>query len=354
MATESELIDLLDSIGDRAPTIEHTLGRLTLKVTPAESSHRRWLPISAAVAAVAAVAVSVLVSVAMRGDGPNQGAATAGPGPTADRATYPLPLDAYYASATQMRTLQRAQFALAQRCAKARGVTVPTADIPAGDPRPAFLSTVANDIRPLTLTQARTIGYDLYPSGTSAVAVAVAGLTSQQLEIFQGWTADMGLAKPTDRFLLEGGCLAQASRTLLKGATPVRPPGQLAIDGQLGLFDDDEAVNNVYLNLARSGETSPAMGQAQQRWASCMAAHNYPGLRTTTDTIQSLSNERSASAERQAVQDVQCKQSTGFMTVFVASMTKAQNAVIAAHPQQLAGFKKRLDTRMANAAKALK
>lgn len=354
MATESELVDLLAWIGDRAPAPENTLNRLTVPTVPTAPSHRRWPSIATAVAAVAA---SVAVSVVVRGDDPRHGAAAAGgPAaavPTVDRATYPLPLDTFYASATQERTLQRAQFALAQRCALARGVTVPTAAIPAGDPRPAFLSTVANDVRPLTLTQARTIGYDLYPSGSSAVDAVLTGLTPRQVEIFQGWGSNLKLTKPTDRFLLDGGCFGQAEQTLLKDAKPAPLPGVTTDDGLPGLFDDDVKVDD-FLNEARSGETSPKVQQAQKRWSACMATHGYPGLRTTVDAIQRTPDLKSASAKRKAVQDVQCKQSTGFMTVWIASMTKAQNAVIAAHRAQLAGFKKRLATRMANAAEALR
>ena len=354
MATESELIDLLGLIGDRAPTPEDTLDRLMLPAAPAAPSHRRWLPIATAVAAVAAL---VAVSVVVRSDHPHPGAA-AGSGPASpnlvvDRPPFPLPLDAYYASATQMRTLQRAQFVLAQRCALARGVTVPTARIPAGDPWPAFLSTVANDIRPVTLQQARTIGYDFYPSGTSAVQAAVAGLAPRQLEIFQGWSSDLRLPKPTSTFLLDGGCYGQATQTLLKDAKPAPVPGVSTSDGLPGLFDDDTTVN-VYLNQARSGEISPKVQQAQKRWSACMAAHGYPGLHSTENAIQEIPNMQSANAKRKAVQDVLCKQSTGFMTVWIASMTKAQHAVTAAHRTQLARFKKRLATRMANAAKALR
>ncbi len=360
MATESDLVDLLRVIGDRAPTPENTLNRLMLPTAPAtpsepRPSHRRWLPIASAAAAVVAL---VAVSVVVRGDDPHHPGAAEGPGPAASAPPvapfpYRLPLNAYYASETQRRTLQRAQFVLAQRCALAHGVNVPTARIPAGDQWPAFLSTVADDIRPVTVAQARTIGYNLYPSGTSAVDNAQAGLTPRQREIFAGWTSDLKLPQPTSTFLLDGGCLGQAAQTLLENATPASLPGQWTSDGLPGLFDDDIAVND-YLNAARTGETTPTVQQAQKRWSACMAAHGYPGLSTTTDAIQKIPNMQSANAKLKAVQDVQCKQATGFMKVWMASITKAQKAVIAAHRTQLAGFKKRLATRMANAAKALK
>jgi hypothetical protein len=304
------------------------------------------------------VAALVAVSVVVRGDEPHHrgaGSGSTGPASTADRATYPMPLDAYYASATQTWTLQRAQFVLAQCCAQARGVAVPTARFPASDPRPAFLTDTANDVRPMTLQQARTLGYDMYSGGTSAVDTAAAGLTPRQLEIFQGWSSDLNLTKPTSRFLLDGGCFRQAEQTLLKGATPARVPGERTVDGLPNLGEDDATVNNDYLNAARTGETSPEVQQAQKRWSACMAAHGYSGLRPTEDAIQKMGpNLGSTGAKRQAVQDVQCKQATGFMTVWIASMTRAQNAVSAAHRTQLAGFKKRLAARMANAAKALK
>jgi hypothetical protein len=351
MATESELIGLLDAIGDRAPTPDSTLNRLRLQAIPPAPSHRRWLPIAAVVATIAA---SVLVSVAVRGDNPHHGSAGPAPAPAVDRATYPLPLDAYYASATQQRTLERAAFVLAQRCARAHGVTVPAARVSAADPKSAFLAAVANDVRPLTLQQARTIGYDLYPSGTPAFQAVVAGLTPRQLEIYQGWSADLKLTKPTEPFLLHGGCYTQAEQTLLKGAKPAPVRGLSTSTGLPSLYTDDDTVNNVYLNAARSGETSPRADQAQKRWSACMAAHGYRGLHTTKDTIGSFSNMRSASAKRTGVQDVQCKESTGFMTVWIASMTTAQKAVIAANQAKLAGFKARLATRMANAAKVLK
>jgi hypothetical protein len=354
MATESELIHLLDAIGDRAPAADNTLNRLAAQAKPPAPSHRRWLPIAAVIATVAA---SVVISVAVRGDRPHHGAAGAGsaaPASTVDRATYPLPLDAYHASATQERTLERAVFVLAQRCARAHGVTVPAARIPAADPKPDFLALVANDVRPLTLQQARTIGYDLYPSGTPPVQAVQARLTPPQLEIYRGWSTDLKLTKPTDPFLLHGGCTTQAEQTLLKGAKPAAVAGLSTPTTPLGLFTDDATVNNVYLNAARSGETSAPVEQAQKRWSACMAVHGYPGLHTTEEAIGDTSNLQSASAKRRAVQDVQCKQSTGFMTVWIASMSKAQNAVITAHRSQLAGFKQRLATRMANAAKVLK
>jgi hypothetical protein len=354
MTTESELKDLLRMIGDQAPTVDDTLNRLALpavSAAPAPRSHRRWLPIGAVIAVVAA---SVTVSVVVRGDDPRRGAAgPAATSPTVDRESYPMPLDAYYASATQQRTLERAQFVLAQRCAQAHGVTVPTAVVPAGDPGPDFLMEIANDVRPVTVEQARTIGYELYPSGPGAFDAVVAGLTPPQLEIYQGWSSDLKLPKPTSRFLLAGGCYDQAAQTLLEGATPAPVPGQTTTNGLPTLYQDDATVNNMYLNAARTGETSPQAQQAQKRWATCMDAHGYPGLRTTDDAIQKIPDMRSASAKRQAVQDVNCKQSTGFMTVWIASMTKAQKAVIAAHRSQLAGFKDRLATRMANASKAL-
>jgi hypothetical protein len=350
MATESELIHLLDAIGDRAPAADNTLNRLAAQAIPPAPSHRRWLPIAAVIATVAA---SVLVSVAVRGDNAHHGAAGAAPAPTVDRANYSLPLDAYHASATQQRTLERAVFVLAQRCARAHGVTVPAARIPAADPKPEFLAAVANDVRPLTLEQARTIGYDLYPSGTPAVDAVQAGLTPPQLEIYRGWSTDLKLTKPTDPFLLHGGCYTQAEQTLLKGAKPAPVPGLSTSTGRPSLYTDDDTVGNVYVEAARSGETSPSADQAQKRWSACMATHGYRGLHTTKDTIESLSNMKSASAKRRAVKDVQCKESTGFMTVWIASMTTAQEAVIAANQARLAGFKQRLATRMANAAMVL-
>lgn len=355
MVTESELIDLLHSIGDRAPTVDNTLNRLALQQAPPTPFHRRrWVPAGAGAVVVAA---SVLVSVVVRSDAPHHGApgaGAAGTESTVNRTIYPLPLDAYYASATQQRTLQRAQFTLAQKCARTRGVTVPTAHIPAGDPRPAFLSSVANDVRPLTLEQARTIGYDLYPSGTSTIDAALAGLTPRQLQVFRGWSKYLKLPKPTSRFLLTGGCSGEAERTLLKGARPAPEPNVTTSTGLPGLFDDDTTVENLYLNDARTGETSPQARQAQKSWSACMDAHGYPNLPTTEDAIQTIPDMQSASAKRQAVQDVHCKQTTGFMPVWIASMTTAQNAVIAAHRSQLAGFKKRLARRMSNAAEALR
>ena len=351
MADEADLIRLLDEIGDHAPSVRDTLDRLVLPLEPGGPAHRRWVPIAGAATAVAASAVLALSLVGTANhDRPTSGATGT---PTVDRATYSLPLDAYHASNTQQRTLQRAEFELARRCAQAHGVAVPEAVLPAGNEAAQFMSTVANNIRPLTLRQARTIGYQMYPSGGSAIDVALAGLTPQQLEVFEGWNSSSGLPKPDSLFLLEGGCSGPADRALLKGAQPAHVPGQRQLNGQPGLFDDDTYVENVYLNEADPGGFTPAVQRAQKTWSTCMAEHGYRGLRNTGDAIVGSTKLSAAAAEKEAVQDVGCKQSTGFLPVWVAAMAKAQNAVIAAHQPQLALFKKRLATRMANAAKAL-
>jgi hypothetical protein len=355
MATEPELIDLLDAIGDRAPSPDNTLQRLALGQPSPARRRRQWVPIAAAIVAVAA---TVVVSAVVRGDGSSDGdaAGSLAPGPTVDRAVYSLPLDAYYASATQERTLKQAQFALVRRCAQAHGVAIPSGRFPAANPPSRFLLSIANNVRPLTLQQARMIGYDMYPVSTSASAAALSDLTPQQLEVVQGWSTDLKLPMPSDRFRRDGGCFGQANRTLLQGATPVEGSGVSTIGGRPGLLDDDSAVVNVYVSKARSAESSPEVEKAQKRWSACMAAHGYPGLHATGDAIgrAGAGGLRSASAKRQAVQDVRCKESTGFMTVWITSVRTAQNAIIAAHRAQLAEFKERLATRMANAAEALK
>ena len=184
-------------------------------------------------------------------------------------------------------------------------------------------------------------------------SVVQAGLTTRQRKIYGGWNDTLHLPLPTSTLLLDGGCVGQATQTLLHNATPVQLPGQTGTDGLPALLDDDDAVDQ-YLNAARTGETTPTVQRAQKRWSTCMAAHGYPALTSTADAIRTMRALHSAAAKRQAVRDVECKRSTGFLTVWIASITTAQKTVISAHRSALAGFKKRLATRMSNAAAALK
>ncbi len=243
-----------------------------------------------------------------------------------------------------------AEYTLVRSCASSYGIKLAPFTEPPADPSLKFLNDYASSMRPITMSQAQTIGYSL-PSTPEGNASKIFGALDRTESLtVRGYLPGPGETPPKSQFILDGGCVGQASRELTAGESSAAVS---QVRGA-GVFGDSDQMAQYLQSAFAVGDLSSTVTAARSQWASCMSSHGYTGLKQMQDAIVANGPDpTSAKAIREAERDVACKQQVKYLPIWVASMTKAQTTVINQNQLDLEHIQQRLRLTVTHAAAVL-
>lgn len=248
-----------------------------------------------------------------------------------------FPLDEYRPTAEQRRQLFNAQNLLIRDCASARGVSIVVA--PAKLPQSDFFALYEAPVRPLDVGYANANGYHMPPTSSPGRSL-VEGLSASAAQVVGGWVDDGLTARPTDPFLLSGGCLGE-SRRKLSGS-----------DDQFGVDGLAYTVTGFISQAAQQVLSDPALLSVESSWSQCMRDSGYSAISSPADAIRTGMSTGAVTADerKQARADAQCKQVTGFAATWARLTISYQESVINSHADQLISIRNQIAQSIARAA----
>jgi hypothetical protein len=224
-----------------------------------------------------------------------------------------------------MLDLINARDLLIGRCATGRGYRY---HLPAFTFYPSdFFPLYEPTIHPLTRVEARQDGYSR-PASPPSPSRGRAPLPLQEREVLFGWNQALGVRRPSDAFLLDGGCFGAANRAL----SDSRSGNSVSADYQ--------AVTNMISDSTSLALQDPRFKAVAVRWVGCMHAAGYGQASLKVDLAGAHKAPTKGQAKR-ALVDVSCKVRVDFIAVWEALVRTYQQILIHHDTKALHGIASR-------------
>ncbi|MGC0422711.1 hypothetical protein [Embleya sp. AB8] len=256
-----------------------------------------------------------------------------------------LPIDAYTPTPAQYVAIQRAIDVVSRRCMRRYGLAY----------HPPVLQGFDDAIRQ---NRMRSVVYGFFDLDTARSK----GYDTQARPSGNGDTPEEAPYSPVETGVLEGRDLSGAAVTTFNGQhVPVGGCRKEGVDAVGGL-PPVPAATALPDGGPKVPANDPRMVDVNARWAECMrakgffypnpwAAYTDPKWSASRPGPTTLPFGHSPEETATATLDVECKMSTNLIGVAIAVETAYDNRYITSHAGALATFKRRLDDRLATAAR---
>lgn len=255
-----------------------------------------------------------------------------------------LPMDSYFPTAEQRRTLERAQAILIDKCMQRYGFRYPhrPTGVPNSEPENARRYGISS------YSRAASHGYmvDLAPAAKQTTdnigikeKVALYGQENQDPAKLpksqeEAEKSGSGTASIGGRKVPVGGCLYESNLKLFS-------PTRSAVDFMF--------VQNLQFEAFGRSQRDPRVLRAVKSWSDCMAGHGYrtdEPLSPVKDLGFKTSEFASPKAIAAAKQDVACKKAVNLVGIWFSVETTYQNRLIDQNAETLKKAKAQLKDRM--------